>query len=85
MLASFTGFNFAARSRLESGTVRSWWLLGAAIAMGVGMWSAHAIGLLAYERPAVVEYDVPVMFLSMMIAVVEIVTVDAPPASASSA
>ncbi len=70
MLASFTGFNFAARSRLESGAVRSWWLLGAAIAMGVGMWSAHAIGLLAYERPAVVEYDVPMMFLSMMIAIV---------------
>jgi two-component system, cell cycle sensor histidine kinase and response regulator CckA len=69
MLASFTGFNFAARSHIESGPTRKAWLVAAAIAMGLGMWSAHAIGLLAFERPASLEYDVPLMLLSMMIAI----------------
>ena len=70
MLASFTGFNFAARSRIEAGAVKLWWLLGGAVAIGVGMWSAHAIGLLAVERTASVQYGVPMMFLSAIIAIV---------------
>ncbi len=70
MLASFTGFNFAARSHIELGARRRMWLVGAAISMGLGMWSAHAIGLLAFERPTSVEYDAPMMLLSTMTAII---------------
>jgi len=36
---------------VAGGSVQKLWLVGGAIAMGVGIWSMHFIGMLAYQLP----------------------------------
>ncbi len=45
------------------------WLAGGATAMGVGIWSMHYIGMLAFSLPVLVLYDWPTVLLSLMAAV----------------
>jgi EAL domain-containing protein (putative c-di-GMP-specific phosphodiesterase class I)/NO-binding membrane sensor protein with MHYT domain len=45
------------------------WLGGGAAAMGCGIWSMHFIGMLAFSAPSRMSYAVPVMGLSLLIAV----------------
>lgn len=45
------------------------WLLGGALAMGLGIWSMHFIGMLAYETGRPISYGVELTALSMLIAV----------------
>src|SRR5260370_35272500 len=51
------------------GRVRLPWLEGGAIAMGVGIWSMHYIGMLAFSLPVLVLYDWPTVLLSLIAAV----------------
>src|SRR5205807_1555018 len=46
------------------------WLLGGAFAMGMGIWSMHFIGMLAFSLPIPIAYDVGVTIASMLIAIV---------------
>src|SRR5687768_3618774 len=46
------------------------WLIAAAAAMGTGIWSMHFIAMLAYRLPVQVGYDVPLVGLSLLIAIV---------------
>ena len=69
MLGSFAVLDLAGRVRSESGgTRRRWLVLGAAV-VGLGIWSMHFIGTLAIELPVQVDYDVPVMLLSLAVAI----------------
>ena len=45
------------------------WLLGGALAMGLGIWSMHFIGMLAYDIGTSVTYEWGLTLLSMMVAV----------------
>ena len=49
---------------------RASWLIAAAAAMGTGIWSMHFIAMLAYRLPVQVGYDVPLVGLSLLIAIV---------------
>jgi PAS domain S-box-containing protein len=49
---------------------RATWLIAAAAAMGTGIWSMHFIAMLAYRLPVQVGYDVPLVGLSLLIAIV---------------
>ena len=45
------------------------WLLGAATAMGIGIWSMHFTGMLAFRMPMTVLYHWPLVILSLLVAV----------------
>jgi len=68
MLASYAALDLAGRVTAASGRGRLVWLTGGAVAMGLGIWSMHYIGMLAYSLPVVVLYDWPTVMLSLLAA-----------------
>src|SRR5258708_25682049 len=69
IFASYTALDLAGRITAATGRVRLVWLAGGAIAMGVGIWSMHYIGMLAFSLPVPVLYDWPTVLLSLVAAV----------------
>jgi len=69
ILASYAALELAARITAATGRVRLVWLVGGAIAMGVGIWSMHYIGMLAFSLPVPVLYDWPTVLLSLIAAI----------------
>jgi len=69
MLAAYTALDMAERVRAASGRSAHSWLAGGAFAMGLGIWSMHFIGMLAFELPIAVGYDLPMTAASLTIAV----------------
>lgn len=69
ILASYTALDLGARVRTAPGRFRPAWLLGAAVAMGGGIWSMHFVGMLAFEMGLPAAYDLGVTLLSLLIAV----------------
>ncbi|HEY9658453.1 MAG TPA: MHYT domain-containing protein [Allocoleopsis sp.] len=45
------------------------WLIGGAIAMGTGIWSMHFIAMLAFSVPIYITYNLPLVFLSLVLAI----------------
>ncbi len=68
-IASYTALNLAGRVTVAQGSARKLWLVGGAIAMGVGIWSMHFIAMLAYQLPIPMTYDIPTVLISMAAAV----------------
>src|SRR2546426_521171 len=69
MLASYAALDLAGRTTAARGRVRLAWLVGGATAMGVGIWSMHYIGMLAFTLPVPVLYDWPTVLLSLVAAI----------------
>jgi two-component system cell cycle sensor histidine kinase/response regulator CckA len=69
MLASFAALDLAGRVRSESGATRLGWIAGGGTVMGLGIWSMHFVGMLAFQLPVPIWYDVPLMLLSMFVAI----------------
>src|ERR1700683_5296534 len=69
MLASYAALDLAGRVTAASGSVRFVWLTGGAAAMGLGIWSMHYIGMLAYSLPVAVFYDWPTVLASLLAAI----------------
>src|ERR1700682_2421801 len=69
IFASYAAIDLAGRTTAASGRVRLAWLIGGATAMGVGIWSMHYIGMLAFSLPVPVLYDWPTVLLSLIAAV----------------
>ncbi|MEE7458038.1 histidine kinase [Methylorubrum populi] len=69
ILASYTALDLGARVRTAPGRFRPAWLLGAAVAMGGGIWSMHFVGMLAFEMGMPAAYDLGITLLSLLIAV----------------
>ena len=69
IFASYAALDLAARTTQTRGWVRVSWLIGGATAMGVGIWSMHYIGMLAFRLPVLVLYDWPTVLLSLLAAV----------------
>jgi len=67
--ASFTALDLAGRVTAARGRTRGIWLFGGAAAMGLGIWSMHYIGMLAFSLPVVVQYDWPTVLLSLVAAI----------------
>jgi len=51
MFASYAALDLAGRVTAAGGWTRAVWLLGGAGAMGIGIWSMHYIGMLAFILP----------------------------------
>jgi PAS domain S-box-containing protein len=69
MVASYAALDLAGRITSARGPVRSIWLTGGAATMGLGIWSMHYVGMLAYSLPVVVLYDWPTVLVSLLSAV----------------
>jgi diguanylate cyclase len=70
-LASYVALDVSARiSQLSQGRQRFMWLAGGALAMGVGIWSMHFIGMLAFSLPVQIGYDFTITNVSLLIAIV---------------
>ncbi len=71
ILASYTALDLAKRiSSLQVTRHRQFWLVGGAVAMGIGIWSMHFIGMLAFIMPIPMGYDVRITLLSLGIAMI---------------
>src|SRR5665647_398542 len=68
-LASYTALDLAGRVTVARARNRLTWLLYGSAAMGVGIWSMHFVGMLAFRMPIRVAYDVPPVLASALIAV----------------
>jgi PAS domain S-box-containing protein len=68
-LSSYVAVESAARVALANGRHRYAWLGGGAVAIGVGIWSMHYIGMLAFILPVKAFYHVPTMIVSLIPAV----------------
>ncbi|WP_229797363.1 putative bifunctional diguanylate cyclase/phosphodiesterase [Jeongeupia chitinilytica] len=60
----------AGRVALAHGNAKRWWLAGGAFAMGLGIWSMHFIGMLAFSLPIPLGYDPLITLLSLLAAVI---------------
>jgi PAS domain S-box-containing protein len=67
--ASYAALDLAGRVTAARGFGRTVWLMGGATAMGLGIWSMHYIGMLAFKLPVPVEYDWPTVVLSLIAAI----------------
>src|SRR5579863_3246777 len=70
LFAAYAALDLAGRVTATQGVTRVSWLLGGAIALGLGIWSMHYVGMEALRLPVPVLYDWPTVFLSMVAAVV---------------
>jgi PAS domain S-box-containing protein len=69
MLASYAALDLVGRVMAARGRGRIVWLTGGAAAMGLGIWSMHYIGMLAYNLPVAVLYDWPTVLVSLFAAI----------------
>ena len=70
ILASYTALTLALRIRVATRQAAPAWLVGGGVAMGIGIWSMHFVGMLALTLPIEIGYDLGVTLLSMVIAIV---------------
>ncbi|MBV0881593.1 response regulator [Noviherbaspirillum sp. L7-7A] len=69
ILASYTALRLADRVTHSAGNIARWWIAGGAIAMGIGIWSMHFIGMLAFRLPIAVGYDLGLTVFSLTLPV----------------
>ncbi|WP_109481182.1 bifunctional diguanylate cyclase/phosphodiesterase [Paraburkholderia sp. C35] len=69
VLAAYTSLEMAGRITTATGRSARLWLAGGAFAMGVGIWSMHFIGMLAFSLPIRLGFDPVITLLSLSIAV----------------
>jgi PAS domain S-box-containing protein len=70
IIAIFTAYAvlaLAARVTAARGRFRLAWLLGGSVAMGLGIWSMHFVGMLAYDVGVPMAYSVPTVLLSSLV------------------
>lgn len=65
VLASYTALDLASRLAASKGRTAMLWLIGGAFSMGIGIWSMHFIGMLAFHLPIPLSYDVPFLIPKM--------------------
>jgi two-component system sensor histidine kinase/response regulator len=69
ILAAYAALDLAGRTSASEGRVRLIWIGAGAFALGLGIWSMHYVGMLAFTLPVRVLYDLPTVLLSLLAAV----------------
>ncbi len=67
--AAYVALDLVGKLTVSHGANRLAWLSGGATSMGIGIWSMHYVGMLAYRLPVPVAYDLPTVLASMAAAV----------------
>lgn len=66
VLASYSALNLVSKIARTQGRNRTIWLLAGSMVMGVGVWSMHFVGMMAYHLDVAINYDVPITILSSL-------------------
>ncbi len=66
---SYSALDLAGRVTAAKGWARGSWLTGGAAAMGIGIWSMHFTGMLAFRLPVPVSYHWPTVLASLVVAI----------------
>jgi len=67
IVASHVALDLTSRIKASHGRKASqYWLIGGAVSMGIGIWSMHFIGMLAWRLPIPVWYDISMTLLSLL-------------------
>src|SRR5205085_9674063 len=61
--------DLAGRVASSTGNARMGWVAGGATVMVLGIWSMHFVGMIAFRLPIRVAYDLPLMLLSVLVAI----------------
>jgi PAS domain S-box-containing protein len=69
-IGAYVAIEIAQRVRAAERRRRLFWVYGGALAMGLGIWSMHFVGMLALHLPIPVWYDAPVATLSYVAAAI---------------
>ncbi len=69
ILAAYTALTLALRIRVAPRQSAPAWLVGGGVAMGIGIWCMHFVGMLALTLPIEIAYDVGMTLWSMIIAI----------------
>jgi diguanylate cyclase len=69
IVASYLALDLAQRSAGASGWTRRAWLVAGGVTIGLGIWSMHFVGMLALKMAMPVSYDLPLVVLSMFVAI----------------
>jgi NO-binding membrane sensor protein with MHYT domain len=67
--ASYAALDLTGRVAAANGRIRLAWLSGGAIAMGIGIWTMHLKGMLAFSLPVPVEYHWPTLLAGLSVAI----------------
>lgn len=70
VVSSYTALDVTGRINTTIGYKRWLWLLFGAAAMGMGIWSMHFVGMLAFSLPVLVPYDTTIVIISMLPSIV---------------
>jgi NO-binding membrane sensor protein with MHYT domain len=69
-IGAYVALNIVLRIKESLGKSNRSWLLGGAMAMGLGIWSMHFVGMLAMVMPGVaIGYDLVLSILSLAVAI----------------
>ncbi|UYL09784.1 response regulator [Bdellovibrio sp. SKB1291214] len=69
-MGAYVALNIVLRIKESLEKTNPLWLLGGAVAMGLGIWSMHFVGMLAMKMPGmVVGYDLFLSVLSLIVAI----------------
>lgn len=69
LFAAYVALDVSGRVAASRRRARNLWIGGGAIALGLGIWSMHYVGMLAYQLPIPVWYHVPTVALSLAAAI----------------
>jgi NO-binding membrane sensor protein with MHYT domain/nitrogen-specific signal transduction histidine kinase len=69
VMASYTALTIARRLRSAERSGRLFWLGGAAVALGGGIWSMHFVAMLAFSLGVPIDYDIGLTVSSLIAAV----------------
>jgi len=67
--ASYAGLDRTGRVAAATGRVPWAWLSGGSIAMGIGIWTMHLKGMLAFHLPVPVDYHWPTLLAGLSVAI----------------
>jgi PAS domain S-box-containing protein len=69
ILVSYTSLSLAARVAAARANRHWFWLIGGAVAMGIGIWSMHFIGMMAFSVPIALRYNFATTLASLLVAI----------------
>lgn len=69
VVASYTALELSRRVSHSTGAAAKAWLGAGAVSMGIGIWTMHFIGMLAFSMPMTVSYDVGLTLVSLLVAI----------------
>ena len=69
MFAAYAALDLAGRVTAARQWARVFWLAGGATSMGLGIWTMHYIGMLAFSLPVPILYHYPTVIVSLLAAI----------------